>query len=219
MILLISAEPSANFSFPVSWAGGIIPIWQALNKAYAKLEPDLCLRASLPFSIDRFDIRFNESGNSGEGRALLSFTWLVKGMEPQFVMQLQGLVKDTSWSRTWCLQEDSNGFWIFVSKKPQTFFPNIHLEFNTFSGCVSNVEGMGASERKQLQLLCFNLLLMPSPSSLKSPPADETCGFSIFQQESVTLPPAVETTGDVGWLTGTSFLVKQGFPGKSSWIA
>lgn len=70
----------------------------------------------------------------------------------------------------------------------------------------------GCSQRKQLQLLSFKLLL-PSPSSLKSPPDDETCGFSIFQQESFTLSPAVETTGDVGWLTGTSFLVKWGFPG------
>lgn len=53
IILLTSAEPSENFSFPVSQAGGITPILQTLNTAHAKLEPALCLRVSLPFSIQQ----------------------------------------------------------------------------------------------------------------------------------------------------------------------
>lgn len=48
----------------------------------------------------------------------------------------QGLVKDTSWSRTWCLQEDLNGFWILVSKKHQTFFPMFTWN-SALSLCVS----------------------------------------------------------------------------------
>lgn len=54
-------------------------------------------------------------------------------------------------------------------KKTQTLFSNVHLEFNTFSVCTSNVEGMGTSQRKQLKLLCFKLQLLPSLSSLESP--------------------------------------------------